>query len=241
MNSWIQWFLLVACLPAVAAPLRPDLPAVASLVVSGTNDFRRGESRDAVEVDSHLEAAAQAFASFIASSGKFDHDADGATPADRARRHGYDYCLVAENLAYQFNSAGFSTADLARRLVEGWKKSPGHRKNLLERDVVHTAVAVAASPREGHYYAVQMFGRPRSASVAFEVRNASNVEVRYRIGERPYTLPPNVVRTHTECIPEALRFELPGESPTHGARFTPRKGARFVVKRERGQLAVQPE
>jgi hypothetical protein len=237
----IRWFLLVLCLPAMGAPQRPDLERVAGLVTRGTNDFRRAESRDAVGEDSRLEEAAQAFAGFIAKTGKFSHEADGSTPAERARRHGYDHCLVAENLAYQFNSAGFSTADLARRLVEGWKKSPGHRKNLLERDAVHTAVAVAASPREGHYYAVQMFARPRSASVAFEVRNATRAEARYRVGDRPYTLPPNVVRTHTECTPPTLRFDPDEESSSRGASFTPRNGARFVVKRERGQLAVLQE
>ena len=30
---------------------------------------------------------------------------------------------------------------------------------MLEKDVVHTAVAVARSDRNGYYYAVQMFGR----------------------------------------------------------------------------------
>jgi uncharacterized protein YkwD len=43
--------------------------------------------------------------------------------------------------------------------VEGWKRSPGHRRNLLAREATQTGVAVARSD-QGYYYAVQLFGRP---------------------------------------------------------------------------------
>jgi uncharacterized protein YkwD len=95
------------------------------------------------------------------------------TPSARARGHGYDFCLVSENIAHLYTSRGYESADLARRLVEGWKNSAGHRKNMVEPDVIDTGVAVAQSTIKGvqHYYGVQMFARPRSASVEFEVSN----------------------------------------------------------------------
>jgi uncharacterized protein YkwD len=102
------------------------------------------------------------FVDFMARTDRYGHEADGKQPADRARGHGYDYCLVSENIAYQYNSAGFRTAALARDFVEGWKHSPQHRKNMLEPAATQTAVAVARSEKSGRYYAVQMFGRPKS-------------------------------------------------------------------------------
>lgn len=53
--------------------------------------------------------------------------------------------------------------ELASRYFEGWKKSPGHRRNMLEASVTDTAVAVARSARTGRYYAVQLFGRTAAA------------------------------------------------------------------------------
>jgi uncharacterized protein YkwD len=96
----------------------------------------------------------------MAAHERLAHDADGRTPGERARRAGYDYCAIAENIAYQYGSAGFATEDLAQRFASGWQRSRAHRENLLDRDVLETAAAVARSRRSGRYYAVQLFGRP---------------------------------------------------------------------------------
>jgi uncharacterized protein YkwD len=158
------WALLFAALvsgPALAQ--RPDLDAVEQLIVEATNEFRRGEGLRTVTTSPVLARTVRDFADFIARTDRYGHEADGKQPSDRARAHGYDYCLVSENIAYQYNSAGFRTAALARDFVEGWKQSPQHRKNMLEPDAVDTAVAVARSDRSGKYYAVQMFGRAKSS------------------------------------------------------------------------------
>ena len=55
-------------------------------------------------------------------------------------------------------------------------------------------------PTEG---SVQLFGRPQSASVRFQVRNAGAATARYRVGEREYELRPRHARTHTTCGPSA--------------------------------------
>ena len=54
-----------------------------------------------------------------------------ANPPQRAEAQGYRYCTVAENLALNLDSRGFETRQLARKAVEGWKASPGHRANML--------------------------------------------------------------------------------------------------------------
>lgn len=141
----------------------PDLRVVERLIVEHTNQFRRGEGVDKVEVDGKLERAARAFALYMADNDRFSHEADGRNLSQRVTHQGYEYCLVAENLAYQYSSADFGTAELAARYFEGWRKSPGHRANMLESSARDTAVAVVRSARTRRFFAVQLFGRPRSA------------------------------------------------------------------------------
>jgi uncharacterized protein YkwD len=148
--------------PAMALAQRVDLSGAERLIVDATNAFRREEGLGPVKSDAALGHAARDFAEFMARTDRYGHTADGRNPGDRATGNGYGYCLVAENIAYQYNSAGFRTAELARGFVEGWKHSPGHRKNMLDPAATDTAVAVARSASSGRYYAVQMFGRPKS-------------------------------------------------------------------------------
>lgn len=235
--------LLALALPAAgllaAAERKPDLAEVERLVVSQTNAFRKAEGRAAVERDATLDRAADDFAKFMARTGEYGHEADGSTPAARAERAGYAYCFVGENISYQYNSQGFATADLARQYVEGWKGSPGHRRNMLEAGVTHTGVAVARSAKTGYYYAVQMFGRPKSARIEFRVENGSRATVGYRVGGARHELRPRVVRTHTECRVDEIVFVLPGRGDG-GPAFTPRAGDRFVVEDQaRDGLAVR--
>ena len=159
----------IACaLPSPAQAQRhPDTARVEALVIEGTNEFRRHEHLEPVGRNARLHEAAREFAAFMARTGKFDHDADGRTPSERVRAHGYELCIIAENISYEYNSRDFETSDLARRFVEGWKNSPGHRRNMLKGEATEIAVAVARSPAQGapRYYAVQLLGRPRSACI----------------------------------------------------------------------------
>jgi uncharacterized protein YkwD len=146
---------------AAAQTAMSDLARVASLVVAQVNDYRRSEGRQVVAQDAKLTEAARQLAEFMARTGKFDHAADGRQPWDRALQNGYQFCLISENIAYQYSSQSFNEAELARKLFEGWKGSPGHQKNMLEPGVMDTGIAIARSGT-GRIYAVQMFGRPRS-------------------------------------------------------------------------------
>ena len=230
----------MACsLPSPSGAQRhPDLARVEALVIEGTNDFRRHEHLEPVVGNARLEAAARAFAAFMARTGKFDHDADGRTPAERARAHGYDYCVIAENISYEYNSTDLRTHDLARGFVEGWKASPGHRSNMLKGDATETAVAVARSSASGapRYYAVQLFGRPKSARIQFRVANPSEAAVHYRVDGKEFVARSRQVRTHTECSPTPVVFEIPGEG-----KFTAQGGERFVVRVEDGRASIRRE
>src|SRR5438093_8390140 len=109
-----------------------ELAEAAKRILEQTNEFRAAQSVEPVATSRELAAAADAFARFIAQSANLSHTADGRQPAERASAQGYDPCIVSENIAYLYRSAGYDAPALAEEMVEGWKKSPGHRKNMLD-------------------------------------------------------------------------------------------------------------
>lgn len=230
--------LALACtLPAAAQSPKPaDTAEAARLVVEDTNALRHAQNLPGLHPEARLTRAAVDFAAYMARTEKYGHEADGRDPAQRAVAHGYDYCLVLENIAYHYDSRGFGTAALARQLVEGWRNSPPHRKNMLNAAVTHTGVGVARAAN-GYYYSVQMFGLPRSASVRFEVRNESGRAVRYRLGDEAREVPARSIRTHEICARESLRFDgLAGGEPV-----TPHAGDRFVVPAPGDRVTLRRE
>ncbi len=224
---------------------QPDLDKVSKLIIARTNEFRTTEKRGQTTENSHLKETAHYFANFMAKTGKYGHDADEQTPADRASKHGYKYCLIAENIAYQFRSTAFSMDELAGRFFEGWKKSPGHRKNMLDPDLTETAVVIARSESTGYYYAVQLFGRPQSLLIDFSVANQSGMEVKYHVGEQDYELKPNMIRTHR--YPRHLEIVLGakdakkelGAAPPMACAFA--QGDSFVILLDDGKLVLKKE
>lgn len=219
-----------------AARQRADAAEAARLVVDRTNAFRRSQGLANTARNARLDEVARRFAEFMARSDQYGHEADGRTPAQRAQAHGYDYCVVLENIAFQYSSAGFRTPELAAGFVGGWERSPGHRRNMLDRDVTEIGVAVVQSPRTARYYAVQMFGRPRAMHVQFRIANRSGATLRYQLGGESYRLPPRVTRTHEQCRAETLIVQLPGaEQP---ASVQPAHGDRYAIERTNGRYRL---
>ena len=110
--------------------------------------------------------------------GFFDHiNAQGEDPTARGRRAGYEcrkaidkttfHIGLAENLSeiprfsrarttggrttYDWNAA----EDIARQAVDGWMKSPGHRRNILDGTYTESGVGVALSDND--IYITQLF------------------------------------------------------------------------------------
>lgn len=269
LHRRLTWMVLLACCSvragayaqsveeddaeAIQAP-RPmqqgqreaDLAEVEEIIVRRTNKLREEEGHTAVEVNPELTAAARYFAGYMARTNKYGHTADGKRPWDRAKEHGYDACIVTENIAYQYSSAGFTADRLGKAFFEGWKESPGHRKNMLDADVTQTGVAVVRSSNSGYYYAVQMFGRPASQRIEFQVVNRLEAEVSYEIAGRMYSLPPRHTRTHQRCRPAELTLQSPqdAEAPREqeSKAVQPQSGDRYaVVRGASGDLALERE
>jgi cysteine-rich secretory family protein len=218
----------------------PDLPQTEIAILEMTNAFRKESRLGEVKPNAALTAAARAFAEYLAKTGKFAHEADGRQPAQRAQASGYRYCRIAENLAMNLDSRGFETRALAREAVEGWKNSPGHRANMLQRTVTEIGVAVARAPdQDPKFISVQLFGRPDSLKVEFRIENRAGLAVSYVLGEETHTLPVLAIITHTSCDPGQLTFD---KATAARQRFEPRNGDRFVVRSDAGgAIAVDVE
>lgn len=219
-----------------------EISAVKALMVKLTNRFRKAEGLEPVEPDKALNKTAQHFADFMARTKKYGHTADGRLPSERAQAQGYQFCIVSENIAYQFRSDGISTEELARILVTGWKNSPEHRKNMVDPSVVEIGVGVAQDPASETYFAVQMFGRPKSMGIRFQLVNASGQAVHYilsdREGRHKYSLPPKAIQTHERCISITLELSEPKmkTSISDGARYTISSGKNGELTLTSGSL-----
>jgi hypothetical protein len=217
----------------------PDLPTTEAAIVRLTNAFRAENRLQPVKPNETLRRAAQAYADHLARSGQFSHSADGRQPADRARAAGYEPCQVAENLAVNLDSRGFRTEELARRAVEGWKNSAGHRRNMLAPSVTDIGIGIAKAPQEPKYISVQLFGRPLALAYRFKIENGTDQAVRYQFQQKEYQIAPRYVVTHTSCQPGTVRFDG-AALPQAKASFTASDGTVYrLTTDQRGALKVE--
>ena len=183
------------------------IQSVEQAIIQKTNEFRESNELSAVKPDKSLTQAAKNFAEFMARTGKYGHRADGTTPAERAEAEGYNYCVVRENIAYRTNTGEVTAKSLIEVFVQGWIDSPPHRENMLAEYVTDTGVAVATT-NNVTYYAVQMFGRPRSAAFQLKLTNESGemqtIVFRANDQQDEVDLAPRTIVTLTRCFPTTL-------------------------------------
>lgn len=224
-------------------PILPDIPKAEAAIVELANAFRTTSKLHAVKGDPALTRAARDFAGFLAATTIFSHEADGRRPADRIKAAGYKACSTAENLAWMSDSRGFETRDLAHRMVEGWKGSPPHRKNLELPHVTDTGVAIAKVRGQDRYMAVQLFGRPASLQYTFQIENLAGRTVNYAAFGKSLKIEPNTTVQHTVCEPGEVSFQLaPGGliSKPSTSRFDTKEGNVFRLTRSStGDIGVE--
>ena len=219
----------------------PDLKQVEQLIIQKTNEFREKEGREKLKVNDKLAKEATGFATYMARTDRYGHYAESKGPAKRAEEANYEYCVIAENIAYDFKTKGFETEKLAESLMTGWKNSPPHRRNMLKRSVREIGVAVAQSQKTGVFYAVQDFGRPKSAMIEFRLTNKTDVTLNYALGDRQYELPPGYSRTHEMCQPSKLRWQpsLKSNTESKPREIEPQKGATYQVETQNDQVLIK--
>jgi uncharacterized protein YkwD len=252
VQRWLCIVLILACclLPTAATghaaekdeakkmdPANPtygaialELATTAQDIINHTNSFRQAEGLQEVKPNPQLMEAAQDFAQFMASTDRYGHTADGSTPAERAQQHGYNPCILSENIAYQYRTSGFTSEELAREFVQGWQESPEHRKNMLDPVVTEIGVGVARSEQTGYYYAVQMFGRPQTEVIEFQITNRADAPISYAMEGQTFPLPPRTTRTHQQCQPAEITFQWPGKQEQTAVQ--PQRGDHYTIVQE---------
>ena len=127
-------------------------PGVRSSSAPQSSDTTRSST-----LNKRLGWAAQTMAETMLRTGEFSHSAGGTSLATRVRATGYRYRRISENLAWASRRSA-SDDQIARVLMDGWMKSAGHRRNILDSQVSDIGIGVAK--RGFKTYAVQVFGRP---------------------------------------------------------------------------------
>lgn len=131
-------FALVGCTDvAQQAPGQLQLP---SAVVSGAsseqqiNAIRTQANLPALKRNAKLDAAAEAHSTDMAANQFMGHTgSDGSSLRQRVDQTGYNWCMLAENVSRGHKSDSSS--------IEGWRKSPKHYANLIQKKATDYGLA----------------------------------------------------------------------------------------------------
>ena len=132
-------------------PPSETVAALEKLVHEQVNEYRAGRNLPALKLDPRISERCRAHSAAMASGGAaFSHD--GFELRVKAIGKEISYRSAAENLAYNL---GYS--DPVKQAVQGWIKSPGHRKNM-EGQFDLTGIGIVQNAK-GEYYFTQIFIR----------------------------------------------------------------------------------
>ncbi len=131
----------------------PD-PVDKSTVLVDMNAYRAEHGLGPLTWNDKLTAGSQTHSDDLAAHGILSHDGtDGSTPSDRAQRAGYSYRMIAENVA-----SGQKTWP---EVLQAWKDSPGHNKNLLNSKATEIGVSLTHEPKTLYInYWAMLLGAP---------------------------------------------------------------------------------
>ncbi len=130
---------------------QPDAKLDAAAAASMISGYRSNNGLGPVTVDPELMQFASEQALAMAAHDKMDHDVV-APFRDRIRNWGLGGSVAVENI-----SAGYHTLAEA---FSGWRDSPPHRANMLNRSVTRMGIAAAYAPASKYkvYWALILAG-----------------------------------------------------------------------------------
>ena len=124
-------------------------------VIFYTNQARRRNGKGSLSRHLVLQSAAQRHSDWMGSTKTLSHAGPhGITPHRRIRVAGYAGGTTGENI-YKYPMAK-GQRKLAKKLVDGWMNSPGHRANILHGAFRYIGVGVREAG--GYIWATQNFG-----------------------------------------------------------------------------------
>lgn len=133
-------------------PPKLELTTDEKALLELTNKARAAEKLPPLTANAALFRAARAHSENMAKQEKLEHVLDGKRVSDRATAAGYDWDEIAENVAVAEGAT-------PQEVVDGWLKSEGHRKNLLNARVTEIGLGVAKNAKGEKYY-TQVFAVP---------------------------------------------------------------------------------
>jgi len=137
---------------------KPEVILTQKGIIEWTNKQREKYGLAPLKENQILDKTAMAKVQDMFANQYFAHESPtGEGVSDLAKKFGYDFLLIGENLAMGI----FSSEE---DLVLAWMGSPGHRENILNEKYQEIGVAVKKGIFEGKevWIAVQHFGLPSS-------------------------------------------------------------------------------
>ena len=132
---------------------------ITKIITEETNAFRQKHDLLPLRYDSRLEKNATGY-SKMQQEGKFlSHtSSDGCGLTCRFTKDGYEATAWGENLATMSFTKKPSAEEVASFFMSEWKKSAGHRDNLLSASFTHQGIGVSVSSTS--VYATVHFAKP---------------------------------------------------------------------------------
>jgi len=158
-------------------PLRlPQIFSDSDLTINGviawTNKYRLDDDLNILNRNLTLDKIAATKLNDMFKNQYFAHEspATGDQVGDLAKKIGYNFIIIGENLAL----GNFSDD---KELVDAWMNSPGHRANILKDSYEEIGVAVGEGIYEGRktWLAVQTFGKSISSCPSIDKSLESNI------------------------------------------------------------------
>jgi uncharacterized protein YkwD len=151
-----------------------DARRVEKEILRRANEFRIQAGRTPLSHNPALSEAARSHSEEMARTGKLSHNSNDPkreTMKERVALQGLGFRALAENIALEpcairYWSNGrvdlYTWAEVAANAVEHWSRSPGHRANLLRREVRELGVGAAIAEKDGrpYVYITQNFRTP---------------------------------------------------------------------------------
>jgi uncharacterized protein YkwD len=141
-----------AARPRASLSASRDIESLEQQCLDEVNDIRRVRHLPPLSFLEDLLPVAREYSRRMAEERFFSHtDPEGRSVRERVEEAEIKWLMVGENLAYTNGYINPVAASL-----RGWMESPGHRRNILDRDFSRTAIGVWVSS-DGTVYFTEIF------------------------------------------------------------------------------------
>lgn len=136
----------------LTAPAQAESTGEPAYIVRATNDYRAQHGKTALATYTAMDSVPAAWSEWMLDNDTMKHN---PSYGDQLPQRGLR--AWGENVAYACGYGGERANSQA--VMRGWKKSSGHRANMLSSNFTHIAVGVAYDAKSDCLYATQNFAK----------------------------------------------------------------------------------